>query len=243
MKTPEEEKKPPCLASLHDVMPETWSEIIEVLAWLKAHGVPPVSLLIVPGRQWEPFHIEQINHWSAEGHPLIAHGWFHHVENIRGLRHRLHSAFISRNVAEHLALTSDEIKDLLLRAHDWFDQNGLPTPTIYIPPAWALGPITQQHLTEVPYRLIETTRGLLDPSSGVRTNLPLTGFEADTPFREITVKAWNNRAVRKARQRGIPLRLSLHPFDLKLRLKDQLEAIVAMDWDYIDYAALSQAHT
>lgn len=221
-------------------MPETWSEIGDILQWLKARHVPPVSLLIVPGREWKPCHLKQIKDWSEEGHPLIAHGWFHHVEEIRGLRHRLHSALISRNVAEHLALSSTGILDLLKRAKEWFEQNDLPSPKFYVPPGWALGPIKNEHLAQAPYDLIETTRGLIDPSTGERENLPLTGFEADTWLRETALRCWNARAVTKARRQRTPLRLSLHPFDLKLRLRDQLEEIVAMDWDYLNYTQVRQ---
>lgn len=227
--------RPACLASLHDVMPETWEEVQGFLEWLRARGIPPVSLLIVPGRGWKAEQIDQMRAWAEAGHALVAHGWFHHVENIRGLKHQLHSLFISRNVAEHLALSSAEILKLLHRSKAWFAENRLPEPNLYIPPAWALGPLNRTDLPKTPFQLIEVTRGLLHPQTAGITSLPLTGFEADTPCRAALLRRWNARAVKTARNKHVPLRLSLHPYDLNLRLADQLEEIVGMDWTYLDY--------
>jgi hypothetical protein len=224
-----------CLASLHDVMPETWTEVNEILAWLKERNVPPVTLLVVPGRQWSSDQIRQLRAWADEGHPLAAHGWYHHVERIRGLRHRLHATLISRNVAEHLVLNSDEILGLLKRSKNWFSEQGLPTPELYVPPAWALGPISKGNLRKAPYSCIEVTRGLIRPDKLSKLKLPLTGFEADTALREAFLRRWNARAVKQAKRTGRPLRLSIHPYDLQLRVADQLETIVQLEWRYLRY--------
>ena len=243
------------LVSIHDVMPHTQARVECLLDWLKARGVPPVALLVVPGRPWEPAQLDRLRELAAEGYELAAHGWQHETLP-RRFYHRLHAAFISRNVAEHLDLGSAGIFALMLRSRDWFGEHGLPLPDLYVPPAWALGPLSQTHLAQLPYRLVETTRGLIhlkgkaapavSPSNGslpqsggqsatakrlpVFQKLPLTGYEADTPFRECFLRRWNAAQLRTAERRHLPLRISIHPDDLELRLPDQLEQqLLAVD--------------
>lgn len=242
-----------CL-SIHDVMPHTLERVEHILACLQERCVPPVTLLVVPGLPWEPPQIQRLRELAAEGHELAAHGWQHETTP-RRLYHRLHAALISRKVAEHLDLDSQGILELMQRSKNWFAENDLPLPQFYVPPAWALGPITQADLTKAPYRLIETTRGLIHlqapppaeqkappaPSqAGFKTGpirhrpddesravsfqkLPLTGYEADTAFRKCFLRSWNAYQAKAAVRSNCPLRISIHPDDLELRLADQLE--------------------
>lgn len=242
-----------CL-SIHDVMPHTLERVERILAWLQKRGVPPITLLVVPGRPWEKPQIERLRQLTVEGHELAAHGW-HHETKPRHLYHRLHAALISRHVAEHLDLNSQGILELMQRSRNWFDENQLPLPDFYVPPAWALGPITKADLAQAPYHLVETTRGLLHlqaprpaaqnaptapaqagngrapirlrPENGSEPvafqKLPLTGYEADTAFRECFLRRWNASQARSAAHSDRPLRIAIHPDDLDLRLADQME--------------------
>ena len=223
------------LVSIHDLMPETMERVDRILGWLQERGVPPCTLLVVPGKDWTPSQIERLRTLSQQGHHLAAHGWHHHTEP-RKWYHRLHALFISRNVAEHLDLDSAGIRQLLQRSHDWFGEHGLPSPDFYVPPAWALGPISKTDLAQVPYSRIETTRGFLFPSkegAHRRTALPLTGFEADTQLRAAFLRRWNGAQTKRAQKTNTPLRISIHPDDLELKLRDQMEALFAMPWDYV----------
>ena len=111
------------LLSVHDVMPQTLAPVADILARLRCLGLPPATLLIVPGCRWDADELAQLRRWQKQGHELAAHGWHHRARAIRGLRHRLHAALLSRDAAEHLALSSDEIAALMRRAHDWFGRN------------------------------------------------------------------------------------------------------------------------
>jgi hypothetical protein len=53
--------------------------------------------------------------------------------------------------------------------------------------------------------------------------LPLTGYEADTAFREFFLHRWNASQAKAAIRKNLPLRISIHPDDLELRLANQLE--------------------
>lgn len=254
-----------CL-SIHDVMPHTLERVERILAWLQERGVPPVTLLVVPGHPWKVPQIERLRELAATGHELAAHGWQHETTP-RRLYHRLHAALISRKVAEHLDLDSQGILELMQRSQNWFAENQLPLPDFYVPPAWALGPITKADLTKAPYRLIETTRGLIhlqatrtveqnappapaqagdkigpirhrpeDESRAVNfQKLPLTGYEADTAFRECFLRRWNASQARSAARSNRPLRISIHPDDLELRLADQLEQQINAAETFLPY--------
>ena len=232
------ETLPPALVSLHDVMPETLDRVATILDRLRAWGLPPVTLLVVPGRAWRPAQIDQLHRWVEAGHPLAAHGWVHHVESIRGWRHRLHSRFLSRRVAEHLALDGDGIVRLMRRSGEWFPAQGLPAPTLYVPPAWALGRVARDALRPLPFAQVEVLRGVLELRSGALRPLPVVGFETDTPRRARLMRPWNRFQAHRARRTGRPLRIALHPFDFEYFLHRDLEDILQRRWKFLAYTEL-----
>ncbi|MGS2742242.1 polysaccharide deacetylase family protein [Halomonas sp. LS-001] len=219
------------LISIHDVMPETLDRVRWLIGQLQENGHRAITLLVVPGRNWTAEDIRQLAAWSAEGIELAAHGWHHRAKHVRGIRHRLHSALISRDVAEHLALDADGIVALMCRSAAWFTQQGLPAPTSYVPPAWALGTLPRSRWQALPYRRIEVTRGILDTASGQLDALPLVGFEADTRLRANFLRVWNRFQARQAKRQHRPLRIGIHPHDGDLKLADDLMAFMAGDWN------------
>ena len=209
------------IVSIHDVMPATLPRVQEMLGLL--HRLPPqhIALLIVPGVGWDTAQLAQLRDWQRAGYELAGHGWLHRARGVRGLYHRLHSKVISRDAAEHLALSSDEILQLMQRSYRWFAQHDLQAPQLYVPPAWAMGRVRRRQLAATPFRYFETTAGILDAHQRRFRWLPLAGFEADQPWRAPTLRLWNelNRSVSSA---GRPLRVALHPQDLKLLLGQHL---------------------
>ncbi|WP_439101491.1 DUF2334 domain-containing protein [Congregibacter sp.] len=230
-----DQSPPEILLSIHDVMPETLDDVQKLLELIAGSGLAPPALLVVPGRNWQHDEITQLRAWVSGGCELIAHGWHHHTKPTR-LRHRLHALLLSRNVAEHLAFDRDEIVALMQRSQDWFSRQGLPRPTTYIPPAWALG-LSPRELTLQPFDHVETLSGLYSKGSGtVRFKaLPLLGFEADNGFRALFLRLWNGLQRRQAQRRGRPLRISIHPHDGELRLRKDLETILASRWTCLHY--------
>ncbi len=212
--------------SIHDVMPQTLPRVAELLALLGHHQIPAIRLLVVPGKNWSADQIKRLHNWQAAGHTLAAHGWHHRASHIRGLRHRLHSVLISRDVAEHLALSGKDIQALMIRSAHWFEYNGLERPQVYVPPAWALGSISTAQLKATGYRHVEVTAGEIDIASGRMTMQPLVGFEADTRLRALSLQAWNLSQIKLAKLSGTTLRIAIHPQDLQLRLGHSLRRIV-----------------
>ena len=225
------------LVSIHDVMPGTMARVEALLEWLRTREVPPVALLTVPGKDWSPAGIQRLRQLAGLGHELVAHGWNHQTRP-RRLYHRCHALLISRNVAEHLDHDAEGVFALMERSGTWFARNGLPAPTAYVPPAWALGPLQKEAWPLLPYRVIETTRGIIHTREARRAALPLTGFEADTPLRQAFLTRWNKQQAAKAVRAGMPLRISIHPDDLQLRLAGQMDELIQRAGQFISYRDL-----
>jgi len=212
-------------ATIHDVRPDTLDRVAHLLDLLEPAG-SRVALLVVPGLEWTDAGVARLAGWAEAGFELAGHGWVHQ-RTPRTLYHRLHALVISRDQAEHLSATRDEVRDLVRRGRDWFVDHDLPAPTYYVPPAWALGALRPTDLAEVGYRFAEVQWGYHDLESGRFLRSPLIGFEADTWWRETALGVFNAHQVAKARRTGRPLRLGLHPFDLELRRAGEARARVA----------------
>ncbi|KAA5606669.1 DUF2334 domain-containing protein [Roseospira marina] len=210
------------IVSLHDVMPDRLDPVADLLALLERHGAGPVDLLVVPGLDWRPAQIDTLRRWQRAGHRLAGHGWCHRAAHVRGLGHRLHSLLISRDVAEHLALDTDGIADLIARCHAWFGAHDLPDPALYVPPAWALGRVPRDRLAALPFESYEVFTGRIEARTGRLTLVPMVGFEADTVVRVGPVRIWNALNHGHARFWGTPLRVAIHPHDLSHRLAGHL---------------------
>ncbi|WP_149496993.1 polysaccharide deacetylase family protein [Roseiconus lacunae] len=239
--------KPRVLISIHDVMPETMTEVGELIELCQRSGHSAVALLIVPGQPWTDSDLNQIRRWEQAGCELAGHGWHHRCQSVRGLKHRIHSLLLSRQVAEHLCLSASEIETLMGRCSAWFAERQLPLPNLYVPPAWALGTITALQLARLPFRLVETLSGVVRVEGTVkRLRMPLLGFEADSSVRRRLLRVFNEMNYRYARSRwntsavGIPapVRISIHPFDHRLRLRDDLCRVLDIPWKSIRYSDL-----
>lgn len=207
--------------SIHDVMPETLGRVSEQLALIEHHCPGPVTLLVVPGRDWKTSDLERLHGWVAAGHALAGHGWTHRARAIRGLKHRLHSLFISRDCAEHLALDGAGIVDLMTRNRQWFIDHDLPAPERYVPPAWALGPVSVEALHRTGFARVETISGFLELATGKFLRSALVGFEAASAWQVPVLKLSN--ALNRLLAQRLPLRVALHPDDHRLPLAGDLQ--------------------
>ena len=214
---------PDLWVSIHDVMPSTLSQTLEILDYLSGYGIGQVTLLVVPGKEWDRKGIVTLRSLQNRGHQLAGHGWIHHADKCRSLYHKLHALFISRQAAEHLSLGESEIATLISRCHHWFPENGLPVPDLYVPPAWAMGDISRQHLHELPFRCYEFLNGLYHSDTDQFEHMPLLGFEADTRLRRRLLRL--NNAVNRLRMRKRIGRIAIHPHDLDLYLRPDLDRL------------------
>ena len=231
------------IVTLHDVAPGTLDACLEVLDVLDRGGVDPVTLLVVPGAGWSEDRLDTLRA-LARRYPLAGHGWSHRAPPPATAYHRLHGALLSRDQGEHLSRGRTEVMGRVERCAHWFDQVGLGTPAFYVPPAWALGRLAPADLRTLPFRYWETLTGIRDARTGAFRVLPLVGYQADTRARAWALRGLNafNRAVAAVTRR--PLRVSIHPHDLRLRLADDLLRLLDRDWEYVtvDEAGAGSEH-
>lgn len=232
---PENAPLTPALLSIHDVMPETLDRVERILDFCETADAGPVTLLVVPGRAWQANDIDRLRSWQQAGHELAAHGWHHRIPRYGGVYHQLHAALLSRNVAEHLALRPEEVEALMGRSQAWFATHDLPAPSLYVPPAWALGRLPAGAFSRLPFARIEVLRGLIELPAGRLDPLPLVGFEADTAWRAAILGGWNRLQQRRARMRRRPLRIGIHPDDPDLRLGRDLRELLGSPFDFRAY--------
>lgn len=211
------------LVSIHDLMPDTLKRVTGICHRLAQLGVPndKLYLLVVPGLVWKPDQIDTLKALQHDGYLLAGHGWYHHIHKKTSLKHFLHSTFISRNVAEHLSLSRAEITDMISMNYEWFGEQGLAAPELYVPPAWAMGKMPKHALRELPFSYYEYSSGIFNGSENRFQPLPLTGYEADRLWRTPILKGWNAVNTRWL-SRSAPVRISIHPFDFEYHLKDDI---------------------
>jgi len=229
------------LVSIHDVMPETLEQTRRIFERLRAAALAPVTLLVVPGRDWHEQDLEELRALVGRGAILAGHGWRHEIQALRGPAHRLHAALISRRAAEHLALPRRGILRLMLNNHRWFIRRGFAPPELYVPPAWAMGAIPRHLLDRLPFRFHETLGGVYDVRARRFRRLPMAGFEADTALRAAFVRPFNGLNRVLARSTGAPLRLGIHPHDDELKLASDLETWIRRGGTPLAYTALADS--
>ncbi len=227
------------LFSIHDVMPVTLGKVCAIFDRLHDADRLPVTLLVVPGLDWQPEQLDTLRSMADRGAELAGHGWCHRAKSIRGLRHRVHSALISRDVAEHLALDRSGCVELMQECFEWFVEHDFPGPDLYVPPAWAMGSARRRDLDALPYARFETMGGVYVAKQGF-LRLPMIGFEADTAFRALACRVWNRMNKGWADSTGA-LRIGFHPNDFELLLSDDVRRAVTMPGTPVSYSTLGVA--
>ena len=225
------------LVSVHDLMPDTLNRVLDICRRLEALSVPAnkVYLLVVPGLAWNAKQLAALQSLQQQGYQLAGHGWYHHIHKKTSLKHYLHSAFISRNVAEHLSLSQAEITDMVNRNFAWFDEQNLAAPQLYVPPAWAMGKMSQAALRQLPFQYYEYSCGLMHAPSGQFKRLPLTGYEADRIWRVPVLWGWNKFNSHWLAKTAA-LRISIHPYDFDYYLKQYISSDLARCTQFVDCA-------
>ena len=226
------------LTSIHDVMPQTLEKTFALLAECRQAGHKRITLLVVPGKDWQRATLDSLRELAR--HPdvqLAGHGWHHKINSEKplSLYHRLHSALLSADVAEHLQLDTAGVERLIRECHNWFIENDLPQPDLYVPPAWAMGRISRRQLRKLPFRYYEFQSGVYDGVENRFHYLPLTGYEANSGFNASLLAFWNALNMFWAKQ-GARLRISLHPDDMSNRLNQDLKSHLRLASDTAFYS-------
>ena len=213
--------------SVHDLMPQTMDAVRGVISEIESIPAEHVMLLVVPGHEWKSSDLDTIRRWSDRGYLLAGHGWRHACKVKKDVLHQIHSWTLSRNVAEHLSCNEEEITQIIGDCFDWFEQQKLPPPKWYVPPAWALGRISLEQLRRLPFRFYEVLTGVIDSENGRFHRLPLVGYEADTWIRSSFLYLFNKLNRSMAGLVNSPLRVSIHPYDFEFHQAKPLRRFIA----------------
>ncbi|MFW6199408.1 MAG: DUF2334 domain-containing protein [Gemmatimonadota bacterium] len=222
------------LFSVHDVTPDSLPRVRDLVDLVEEAGHRPPLLLVVAGRAWTEHHLSELRVLQARGCRLAGHGWSHEAPAPTSLRHRIHARILSRDEAEHLSRSRDDVRERVRRCHAWFARHDLAVSPIYVPPAWALGPLTREDLDELPFRYYSTLTGLVDGATGRKVRLPLVGFEADTRTRRRALRVSNALNLSIGRWTGRPVRIGYHPTDLELLLGEDARRIARRPWRCVE---------
>jgi predicted deacetylase len=217
---------PEIILSIHDVSSRSLPSVQEILAILTPRQVQHCTLLVIPGSGWTPPTLDILRDLQRRGCILAGHGWCHRSIAPRNLYHRLHSRVASREVAEHLSRQPRELKSLIQRCYEWFAVTQLPPPELYVAPAWAMGALEKSMLNRLPFSMVEYATGVYHTGCNIYQPLPLVGFEADTALRALLLRGWNRINYAIACRSGRPLRVAVHPFDLRFGLAGQLRSML-----------------
>lgn len=228
------------IVSIHDVEPRTLPAVLDIVDMLRGHRVGVVTLLVVPGVEWPASDVDTIRGLAQEGCRLAGHGWVHQAPRPRGLWHRVHAALLSRDQAEHLSRDREELRGLVARCHAWFTASGLPSPELYVPPAWALGRLSRADLRALPFRWYATLTGCIDAYRGTLRPMALVGYEADNLGRKVALRMTNLMNKGLAHLGLDPLRIAIHPNDLGLRLSADIPRILDAEWEYTTMEAVME---
>tara|TARA_B100000945_G_scaffold320668_1_gene331504 strand:- start:3141 stop:3827 length:687 start_codon:yes stop_codon:yes gene_type:complete len=207
--------------SIHDVMPNNLDSIEHIINKInKQYNIKKICLLVVPGLNWKKEQITILKKLQKNGIEIAAHGWIHKANNKKSFYHLIHSLFISKNAAEHLTKSQFSVLKLICQSHKWFIRNNFIKPTLYVPPAWALGNIKLSYLKKLPFNNYECTTGVYIKNK--YRFLPLIGFEATSPFRAFFLRIFNFINFQFGKLFGI-IRISIHPNDFNLYLSNDID--------------------
>ena len=217
----------PTIWSFHDVAPDTIGLTRQMLSDLARNNIKSVTLLVVPAiRSWTAHDLAVLKSLEDEGYVLAAHGWTHTNAPPRSLYHKVHSALFARNAAEHLDKNATEILEIMRRSRAWFEASGFQNPSLYVPPAWALGAVSLEMVATTGFEFVETLTGIYETSTQSFQRVPLVGFQAFTKAQAVALRVSNaiNKAI--AGVTGRPIRVAVHPYDLSLLSAGELKAMV-----------------
>lgn len=213
------------LISVHDVMPETLPEICEIVEALERRGRRPVTLLVAPGRRWRARQVDELRRFQDRGHELAGHGWRNGVPGSAGIPRRPARLAVTADTAEHRRHDGKGIARLIRRCREWFADQGLGAPRLYVPPAWVMGRIRRLDIRRLGFRYFEYAGGYYDAAIGVYQRVPIVGFEADGALRAAWLRLCNRINCASSHRNGW-LRVAIRPTDPNRSLSTDLACLI-----------------
>ncbi len=220
------------VVSVHDVSVVTWRRVDSMLAELREWGVARTALLVIPNHHGRGRISEDAEFagWLAdrvaEGHEVVAHGYFHRRESGAG------DSFVKRLTTERYTAGEGEFFDppeemafaLLERGLGEFTAMGLKRPSGFVAPAWLLGVEAVRAVRRAGFRYTTRIGTVEELSTGRVWVSQSLVWSVRAAWRRACSLAWNEMLLRRLGDRGL-VRVGLHPPDWDFpRVREQVRS-------------------
>ncbi len=211
------------VVTIHDVAPPHLEVVAAMRAALERWGVARATLLVVPNFHGQAplAECKRTVRWLRErlraGDEVALHGQYHHQRRALGWGSaRLRGALFTAGEGECLSLAEGEAEAMLESGKRLLETLFELPVRGFVAPAWLEPAGFASRLLAAGFEWHET--GLkLERLAGACYLSPALGFATRSRARRLTAIAWVRAlaplAELRARYRGVPIRIALHPSD------------------------------
>lgn len=205
------------VVSLHDLAPATGAVLDEML---RIGGDLPRSLLVVPG-PWRGYSLEdspafasRIRSLVAAGNEAVVHGWEHRGPTGMPTSLALMAGrVLARGCEEFWAADEDDARWRLELGKRAFIRAGLE-PSGFVAPGWLASPDTRKALEHAGFGYVASHLSIRDLVRGRRMAMPVLSQRPGSRSQSGCARI-AERVVRSASALGLPVRIALHPDDVR----------------------------
>lgn len=228
----------PTLISISSVKPETLDQVDQLLAAVRDHGIRKTTLFVETEAHWATRDVDRLRRWRDKGVAFGGQGLSQSSIPVKHWKKPRWRRVHSTDTGIQSERTEANCVELIARCAEWFQSQRLARPNVYATPEWTLDRLSVSQLNRLPFRMYESRQGVIDINCRRMYSLPSVSFEADSWFRSFALRSVNasNRAAAVISRR--PLRVSLHPYDLTLRLHDDVIRLLGSTTIAIDFLDL-----
>lgn len=205
------------VVSIHDVSPLTRPVVEEMLRDLAVIGATRTSLLVIPNHHHQapiphdPAFMDWLKHKAADGHEVVAHGFFHRRPPAGGLAKRLVTESYTAGEGEFFDLSREDAAERLELAKSIFSQMEM-APRGFIAPAWLLGREAEQAVRDTGFEYTTRLTTFHDLKTGTSLKSQSLVWSVRAGWRRACSLMWNAFLFRRLADNPL-MRVGLHPPD------------------------------
>jgi len=208
------------VVSLHDVSPLTHQACERIVRELGTLGISRLSLLVIPDHHGRGHFLKapDLCSWlqarAAEGHEIVAHGYFHRRErrDKEDLVQRMTTRVYTADEGEFYDINRARAAELVSRANSELREAKLD-PHGFIAPAWLLSEEGESALRDQGCEYTTRLRTVTDLKSGEVYDSQSLCWSVRAAWRRAVSVFWNATLYRILRNSPL-LRISIHPVDI-----------------------------
>src|SRR5262249_17363542 len=220
------------VVSIHDVHAGSFDAAREQVEFCEALGVRRFSILVVPDFhmrtpfETSPALVEWLQSRQKRGDEIVLHGLYHYNDAATtSARLWFWNRLYTAREAEFLNLDFESARFRIRYGKYRLEAAGL-RPVGFVAPAWLMNPDAFRAAFHAGMLYTNTVDSIV-ASSGKIVHSRSLCYSVRAPWRQVASLAWNSLLWGAKRRHGV-VRLSLHPFDLTVRLfRSHISAIIS----------------